>query len=459
MTQESELTNPAQNQQSRKIKKNILAKGGWVLSARISIAVSNLLVNALLTRLLTPDEVGAYFLTFSLVSVATLIAQLGLCPTVVKIVAEALALNNSARARAAVKAVFLYGTIGALAVAGILSLGLGQWLAYRVFNSSIMAGIIQLAVFWIILLAYQNLTAESFRSFHDIRNASIYGGMATSIITTGLFAILCVLKIKMDLAKVLTLTISALSISLIIAGMLIYRKIRQFAPGGQIPADDIFAVAGPMLVNSVTAFALTQADIWVLGAFRPQSEVAVYGAAFRLVTMINLPLIIINGVVPPLIAQMYAQGRKKELESTLRAASSLALIASLTAFSIYLLGGRPFLELVYGKYYRDGAIILWILSLGQIVSVACGSCGFTLTMTGHQNKIVRLTLTSFVILVISALILVKPFGAVGVAIASAATIALQNLMALAFAKKYTGMWTHARFSLVPVKQFLQKVRG
>jgi len=48
----------------------------------------------LLARLLTPDEMGAYFLTFSLVSVSALVAQLGMGQTVVRLVVGAMASSH-----------------------------------------------------------------------------------------------------------------------------------------------------------------------------------------------------------------------------------------------------------------------------------------------------------------------------------------------------------------------------
>jgi len=48
----------------------------WAFSVRIFASLSGFVVNALLARLLTPDELGAYFLTFSIVMFAALVAQL-----------------------------------------------------------------------------------------------------------------------------------------------------------------------------------------------------------------------------------------------------------------------------------------------------------------------------------------------------------------------------------------------
>ena len=43
-----------------------------------------------------------------------------------------------------------------------------------------------------------------------------------------------------------------------------------------------------------------------VGGFGSQEDVAIYEAALRLVSVVTMPLVIIYGFVPPLIAEMYA---------------------------------------------------------------------------------------------------------------------------------------------------------
>jgi O-antigen/teichoic acid export membrane protein len=67
---------------------------------------------------------------------------------------------------------------------------------------------------------------------------------------------------------------------------------------------EILSVSWPMWVTNITLFVGTQTDIWIVGAFRSQEEVAIYGAAVKLVLMVALPLQIVSTVVPPLITEM-----------------------------------------------------------------------------------------------------------------------------------------------------------
>jgi O-antigen/teichoic acid export membrane protein len=201
--------------------------------------------------------------------------------------------------------------------------------------------------------------------------------------------------------------------------------------------------AWPFLVTSLSVLALTQADIWILGAFRPQEDVAIYGAAARMVILLPMPLMIVHLVVMPLVAEMYAQGRRTELERTLRSMATLGSIPASLVLATFVLLGGPILGLVYGDYYRTGATVLALLSLGQLVNVWTGCCTTTLMMTGHQLAMMTITMVCGSLTIVAILLVVGPYGSTGVAVATAAGLGLQNILMWLGARAATGMWTHA----------------
>ncbi len=439
--------------QSSNLRQRLISGSSWAFVGKIIAAVTGLAVSALLARLLTPKEMGAYFLTFSLVSVAALVAQLGLNQTVVRLVAESLGTGRPGRARAAIRIVFRYGAGGALVVAGLLAFGVGRWLAQHVFASPLIAGVMGLAGVWVVILALRSLLAETFRGFHDIRFATIFGGLVTSVLSAGLFAGLWIMQGHSQLSEVLTLSITAGGTSTIIGGVLLRWKVKYLEKGGTLKRGEILSIAWPLLITNLTLFVLTQADLWIMGAFRPHEEVAIYGAAVKLVGHIAVPLIIVNSVLPPIIAEMHAQKEKKKLEKALRTAATLAGIPALIVLLVLIFWGKPILGLIYGNFYREGATVLILLSLGQFVNVWVGSCGFTLMMTGHQATMMAITVASGVLTVAGGIWLVRDYGAIGVASASGVTMILQNIVMLWFVKKRVGVWTHAQLaSLSAVRQ-------
>ena len=96
-----------------------------------------LVSNALLARILTPDELGSYFLFLSIVTVAAVVAQLGLNQAIVRIVAESRAVDLPGRARLSISFGFKTVLVSALFLASLLHAGLGAWIAGEIFSSEI----------------------------------------------------------------------------------------------------------------------------------------------------------------------------------------------------------------------------------------------------------------------------------------------------------------------------------
>ena len=186
----------------------------------------------------------------------------------------------------------------------------------------------------------------------------------------------------------------------------------------------------------------TNGDVWTLGAFLPQRELALYGAANRLVSMVTMPMVIVTAVAPPLIAEMYSQGKREDLEHALRGMATLTGIPALLAAMGCLFFAGPLLSLVYGNYYREGAVVLVLLSIGLLASVCAGCCGIVLSYTGHQKTQLVITIATSAATLLAMLATAKPYGIAGVAMSKTAGQVLQNGIVLLVVKQKTGMWTH-----------------
>ncbi len=180
----------------RSIKEKLLKGGAWAVSGKVVTALAGLGINALLTRLLTPEEMGVYFLTFSLISIAAIVAQLGMTQTIIRLVAESMGTGRPERARQSVILVLRIVAFSGLLVACLMAFGAGQWVAERVFNSEIMSQVMGLAAVWAVIITFQQLMAEIYRGFHDIRLATIFGGLATSIFSMGIFLALWLMLVR-----------------------------------------------------------------------------------------------------------------------------------------------------------------------------------------------------------------------------------------------------------------------
>ena len=233
-------------------------------------------------------------------------------------------------------------------------------------------------------------------------------------------------KRQTSLATVMLICIGSGSVSVVVSLWLLYGKVSSLGPseGAQdevepVSAKEVLDDAIPFLAIALTSFVLLSADIWILGFF--DEEVAEYGMASRLVTFVAMPLLIVNLVLPPTVAEMYARGQIGRLELTLRIFSTLAGFPSLLILIVFMLLGGPILGLVYGEQLfppgslaiHQGAIVLVLLSAAKLTAVWSGSCGLVLQFTGHQTSMLRVSLLTKPLFFVIAILATQRYGPVG----------------------------------------------
>ena len=445
------------------LRRRLLSGSTWALGGKIGAATIGIVTTGVLTRLLTKQEVAVYLLAFSIISLGAVIGSLGLPKTVLRFVAESITLGQPGRARRAIYTALGLGVLGALCISLAYFFIVGDLVSRYLFHSSALVAVIGLTAGWMAISTMQEIMAETFRGFHDIRMATLFGGLATGgksaglIMRVMLLACLVLLLATVghtDLRTVMLASVGAGAASSLLAALFLHNKISSLGTQGmenRISVGDELRDAFPILIISLTSFILlSAADLWILNYFGSKDEVAVYGVAARLVTFIAMPLLLTNLVLPPIIAEMYAQDRTAELEGTLRSFSTLSGVPSLLVLILFMLLGGPILGLVYGaKLFppgslaiHQGAIVLVLLSAGKLAAVWAGSCGAVLQFTGHQRSMLRVNLLTSPLFIIGALLVVRDYGPIGIASMTAAITVLQNAALVLVAKRKTGMWTH-----------------
>ena len=279
-----------------------------------------IVTTGLLARMLSEQEFGAYFLALSIVSLGAVVGSLGLPKTVVGLVAENMGVGRPRRARRVIRTVLGLGVFGSLGIS-LAYLLVGDFVSERLFHSSLLVGVTGLLAGWIAIAVAQEITAETFRGFHDIRLATLLGGLATAgksgglimrFLLLGVLVLLSVRSEQTSLATVTLVCIGSGSVSLVLSLSLLYGKVSSLgsSEGAEdeesVSAKDVLDDAIPFLAIALTSFVLLSADIWILSALGSLKEVGIYGAVSRLVTFVTMPLLVVNLVLPPIVAEMYA---------------------------------------------------------------------------------------------------------------------------------------------------------
>jgi O-antigen/teichoic acid export membrane protein len=417
---------------TRSLKSRVLSGGQWALGGRILSMAANVVAVALLARLLGVDGLGEYGITLSFVTVGAAIASLGLQFAAVRLVATAMATDHPGRASGTVSTVLRYALLGnAVAAAVLLASG----------RSAVVI------VVWLALTSLQIVLAEIFRGFQDLRLATLCGGGITWTVTVILLLVVWVTHTPLTLHQAFGIVIAASAGNVVFALILLRAKLRGLGPPERIGARVVLGIALPLWVNGITANVQGQVDLWVVHAYLPQHDLGLYFLATRTVAMLTTWLVLVNLIVPPFIAELYARGETKRLERVLRRTATVAGVPAFAVLLVFLLFGETILRIIGGPEYHGapaaaGAVLLAILSVGQVVVVAGAPASITLAMTGHQKVLMWITIGSSTATVLATWWAAQTFGAVGVACAAAGgQIALTVATWLA-TRLYTGMWTH-----------------
>lgn len=437
------------------LQRRLLTGGAWTITGRAVTALSGLAINGLITRLLRADEVGAYFLCISLMMIAVHVAQLGLDRAVVRMVAEAMGHSRTGQAKGIVITVMRVGLIGAVVLAIVLGTG-GKAFARHVSDSPLLPTVMWFIAVWLVVKTIEGLLAESFRGFHDIRMATITTNTTSNIVLLVLLSAVFWLWGRSSLEALLFFSISASVVNVLLASIVMKKKLDKLGSLAPLGMRDAMIIGAPLLVTNLMIFIFGQADIWIIGALRPTEEVAIYGAAARLVQLVILPAGIINAILPPIISEMYSLGNVKQLENVIRVTSAIAAIPAACVLLTLVFASDSVLGLIYGDFYRNGGILLILISVGQLINVWAGSGILVLMMTGNQMPLMKIMTVFGAILIIAGIPSVEYYGATGMASVASLTVSVQALTILIYIRKRTGMWTHAGLSNVHavIKRFI-----
>ena len=338
----------------------------------------------------------------------------------------------------------------------MLVLGLGDFIAVHIYHSDAVAGVVGLAAAWVLVKSLLALTAETFRGFKRFWPATLYNGLAVDSVLVLAFGAMWIAGVHPSLGEAVAVSVAATGVALLAGLAMLRPSVSRLTGEGGVGTREVVSISWPLLVTSIASFGVgTGVDLWVVGHFRPASDVALYGAAYRLVFFVATGFIIVSQVVPPIIAELHTRGEKHELEKALRSISTLAGIPAILVLVVFLAAGPFVMELVYGPFFRQGATVLAILSCARLVAVCTGSSGATLMMTGHQRTMMTLTFCTAIFSVTTEILLAPTYGITGVAAATAVAQTMQNLLQLVFARVRVGIWTHARFSLEPLRELVR----
>lgn len=428
----------------RKIIRSRLLNGGfWAVLSRISGICLVLAANMMLTRLLPPADVGVYYISVSVIGLIAGIGRMGMAQAVVRLVSESMAVNLPGKARQAVFKAALTALAGGIVLALLYYFGLGNVLALSVFHSGGIRSIAGLISVAIVIFSVQRVVVEIYRGFHDLRGASLFGNALPQAAFAAGLAFLWGIVEHVNLRQVFIVYIVTTAVTILITTFFLRVKIFNLRGDGHLAYGDLLSIGWPLCLVNVAVFALTQADLWIVGAFLSAKDAAVYGSVQRLVMFMTLSYGLVTAVSQSSVAELHAMGKNRMLEDITQGLAFWGCVPAGILTVLYALWGPEILRICFGKFYGGGYWPLFILSGGQLVNMLFGPNEMVLAMTGRQKELMSLIVGVGVLTVPVEIFFGRMFGIIGVSTASAASVAVLGLCSWVLVYRKLGVKPHA----------------
>lgn len=418
---------------SRAALSRVLSAGATVLSARVLLIVLSFGNVGLLARAMPAAHMGSYFLVLSIAGFVALMASFGLPGLAVREISRLRTLGDTSASDTLAACLFAIALRMMLLVTGCGTLlAVGSVVGVLRVDGSLVA----LAALLAGATGLQALQAEVFRGYGRIVESSIFGGLCAAAVTFALVAGCLLMHVPLDASIAVALGLGGVVFSLG-AGFLRLPRLRWRI--GSAAAREHILNGRPFWVIGTSAFLLFQADLWVAGWLLPLEQVALYGAAARLVQPLLLPVEATEAAIAPDIVSLHVGGANPELGALLYRAACIQLILVIAGMLTLAMGGRLLLQALFGSGYGEAYPLMVVLAAGFCVRAASGPFGYLLALTGHARPLATLSLAWAGATLVVDSVAGWVAGPMGVASASALMLSTFCVLGIAAARRLTGL--------------------
>ena len=371
-------------------------------------------MHLLIALRLSLEEVGAFYIVFGALMVASGLGRLGIDRAVTREMARLLAAHDTAgarqvlrRAAAQVALLSLLLTAGAMAAA---------WpLAAWVMHKPAMAPLFMIGALAIGPQNLANLVAGALAGLHRVTQSQI----VYTWLWPGLFCVIAVVLPLTD-AVALFAVVVAMTIATIVGAVMLLRDLP--AAGTPVtPATSLLGTGLSLFSLELVQLLISAAPPFILGALAPTDEVGLYAIAWRVVLVIYMFVSGVASMMSPRFARLYVLDDRIGLKREAGRALGFALALALGPILVVTLWPERILQL-FGPHFAPAAPALRILLIGQLAAALTTTTPELLGMTGYARSLLHINTLAALILIGGLTVLCPWFGAQGAAIATTATM-------------------------------------
>lgn len=426
------------------LRQRLLSGGVWALLSRVVAVVAGVGVNAILARLLTPDELGAYFLAVSIISFFTIVACMGLPQVLVRQIVRLRSRGDSSQVNSIVLSAFVMVFTTGLLLMLLFGLGVGQMAVDALFHSAVLKETVVWVFLLIVIAALLQMVSEAFRGFHDIRQASVFG---TALNMSLMFIVMLYVfysGVSLSVVDAIQLLMVCYIVTLILASLFLKRKLsgyhcHQIRLSG---FTELLSSGMAIMLMGAATFLSFQGALWFVGYALDQHAVALYGVVLQMTGVLVMLHGLLAVVSQSSMAELFAKKQLATLEKLTRTVALLSLLLAVSILLVFVLFGSELLAVVFGSSYQESYTLLVLVCSFYTVGIFFGPSGMVLMMSGQEKRLMNLVFISILMRVVLAGSLVEPFGLMGIAAGWGIGGWMQNVMSWVLVKRELNISSH-----------------
>jgi O-antigen/teichoic acid export membrane protein len=382
-----------------------------------------LVFNVLLTRTLGATLFGVYAYAATIVEFVSAVGRLGTAKALFRFVPPA---ADRPQRNAVAGIAYASSFLASVAVAAVLFVA-APVVSAATIDAPPFVGALRILALALPVGTLTAVTTAVFRSVESPEYQELVSNVVEPVVRTGAVLLAVALGYSL-LGTVAAIALGSLvTLSIALAVLYSGTDIRPTLGGSRGRVGEFLDFSLPLTLKDVGQRLYTRVDILVVGALLTGSAVGVYRVSVLVATMLVLPLSAVNRLFPPVASRLHEDRRTEELESVYATLTRWVFTAALLpgiAVALY----APDVLRIFGTGFGDGAAVLSLLAVAQVINCAVGPSGYLLMMTDHQYLNLANQWTLGVLNAVLSYLLVLEFGVVGAAVGTAGVLSAVNAL-------------------------------
>ncbi|MFA5076881.1 MAG: flippase [Candidatus Micrarchaeia archaeon] len=426
-------------------QKTVVKGTVWGLVGNLFFKIISFVYLMVSTRLFSQQDIGTFYLGLGFISILGIFGDLGLFAAFTRFIPYYMGKGEKKKAYALLRGAYWFVTFFSVLMGILIMIG-APYIAESAGNPDLEI-VMQVLAFFVLVNSLLNLNSYSLLSMKNVRTQVLLSNSQHA-----LKLVLTVLLFVFIGSSVLSLT-AAYVASFVLAALLSFWYVKKMIDESGIASEVSLkdqvealkeAVPFGAVLSVITAMwiLISSSDRIMLGYMIDPSKaagvIAVYAMATTLGGVVSIFPSALGNIFLPIISELYAKGKKKEMLESSTFATRWVLILMVPAAMLLISLPKEILVLFYGSAYASGALVLSIFTIGVFLRTASTVHSSVLAAMRLMKVELGIAVFGALLNVVLNVLLIPGYGMEGAAFASAIALISVSLLLIYYSRKFAG---------------------